>query len=101
MLFNLVIYMKKIYSIFIFYQIKENVKLKNYLLEWLGYYIESTSGLDGKYQYNKWCLFTKISIIKYDIKLLNGIEGYFINYDYPFIKELDSLINSMDNAIVI
>ena len=43
-------------------------------LERMGYYIESTSGLDGGYQLISDVYLPKISISKYDIELLNGIK---------------------------
>ena len=65
-------------------------------LERMGYYIESTSGLDGGYQLISDVYLPKISISKYDIELLNGIKDYLYENDYPFIDQLDSLINKME-----
>lgn len=64
-------------------------------LEQLGFYIESTPGIDGGYQLISDTYLPKISVSKYDIELLNGIKKILENNNYSNIKELDNFINKI------
>lgn len=64
-------------------------------LERLGYYIESTPGVNGGYQLVSDIYLPKISVSKYDLELLNGIKEFLEKNNYPFNKELDTFINKI------
>lgn len=64
-------------------------------LERLGYYIESTTGVDGGYQLISDVYLPKISVSKYDLELLNGIKEFLTKNNYPFNEELDTFINKI------
>lgn len=64
-------------------------------LERLGYFIESTPGVDGGYQLISDVYLPKISISKYDIELLNGIRQTLKKEDYCFENELDTFIEKV------
>lgn len=64
-------------------------------LERLGYYIESTTGVDGGYQLISDVYLPKISVSKYDLELLNGVKEFLEKNNYPFNEELDTFINKI------
>jgi len=65
-------------------------------IEKLGYYIESTPGMDGGYQLISDVYLPKVNVSKYDIELLNGIKEFLIMNKYPFTDELDVFINKLN-----
>lgn len=64
-------------------------------LERLGYYIESTTGVDGGYQLISDVYLPKISVSKYDLELLKGVKEFLDKNNYPFNEELDTFINKI------
>lgn len=67
-------------------------------LERLGYYIESTTGVDGGYQLISDVYLPKISVSKYDLELLNGVKEFLDKNNYPFNEELDTFINKIQGV---
>ena len=64
-------------------------------LERLGYYIESTTGVDGGYQLISDVYLPKISVSKYDLELLKGVKEFLDKNNYSFNEELDTFINKI------
>lgn len=64
-------------------------------LERLGYYIESTTAVDGGYQLISDVYLPKISVSKYDLELLKGVKEFLDKNNYPFNEELDTFINKI------
>lgn len=64
-------------------------------LEKLGYYIESTTGVDGGYQLISDVYLPKINVSKYDLELLNGVVEFLDKNNYPFKEELDTFVNKV------
>lgn len=64
-------------------------------LERLGYYIESTPGINGGYQLISDVYLPKVNVSKYDLQLLNGVKEFLDKNNYPFNEEFDSFINKI------